>query len=108
MVSEQVDTGLGPPVMSMNDASPPEVAAPPAPPAAPTEREYQRRLAALWGGAIIAFAVFVGVASRPREAGLVGGELRVARAWSLLAGELPDGTAVQLFFWAAVAMFVVG
>ena len=104
MVSEQVETDSAPRVMPMEDAPPSEAAAPPTVPAATSEREDQRRLAAVWAAAVVAFALFVGVASLPREAGSVGGRLRMARAWSLLAGELPDGTSVQLYFWAAVAV----
>ena len=67
----------------------------------------RRRVAAVWVAAVTAFLLFLGLASVSREAGRVAGRVRVTRAWSLLADNLPDGTAVQVLFWGAIALFLV-
>lgn len=107
-MSEQVETG---PVTAMvapsEDDAPREVVVPVASHPTATAWADRRRLAIVWGAALVGFGVFVGVASVEREAGRVEGDLRVARAWSLLADNLPDGTTVQIVVWGLFGLFVV-
>lgn len=109
MVSEQVES---------NPAAPPTALPEPNGPA-PVETDVvsddgsdagvaaRRRTVAVWLAAIVGFLLFVALASVSREAGELGGKVRLTRAWALLADNLPDGTAVQVLFWGAAALVLV-
>jgi len=109
MVSEQVESNPAAPPTAMPETDGPV----PAETVAAIDRAPEtdsvglRRSAAVWLAAIVAFLLFVGLASVSREAGRVAGRVRLTRAWSLLADNLPDGALVQVIFWGAIAIFLV-
>ena len=114
MVSEQVESNPAAPPVAMPESNGPVPTetvvatdrAPEAGHAPETDAANRRRAAGVWLAAIVAFLLFVGFASVSREAGRLGGRVRLTRAWSLLADNLPHGTAVQVLFWGAIALFL--
>ena len=109
MVSEQVESNpVAPPAVAPGGGGAVPAPAPtsiePAPRAEVADRS--RAVVVVWLAAVIGFVLFVALASVSREAGRVGGRVRVTRAWSSLADNLPDGAAVQAVFWGAVALFL--
>ena len=108
-MSEQLDTGPPPSTLTAADPVPPSNAEAPieAAPAQETTAPNRRPIALwVWLGTMLAFLMFVAFAGVEGQAGRIGGELRVARAWSLLADQLPDGTPLRVLFWVATALFV--